>query len=157
MRTWKWVWAAAATALLAACGGGSDGPSAPPAQPAIASFDANKAAFLMGERAQLTPVFSGGSGRIEPGVGPVQSGVAITTPVLEGDVTYRLIVEATGRPVASRTLALPVHHRDRFVDAGLFESTLHSAVELPDGGVLIVGGWRGASVNSNSIDHFDPA
>lgn len=157
MRVWGWMSALVAVALLAACGGGSDGSSAPPPQPAIASFDANKAAFVMGERAQLTPVFSGGNGRIEPGIGPVQSGVAITTPALEGDVTYRLIVEATGKPAASRTLALPVSHRDRFVDAGLFESALHSAVELPDGSVLIVGGWRGASVNSNSIDRFDPA
>jgi hypothetical protein len=102
-------------------------------------------------------VFTGGSGRIEPGVGPVQSGVAITTPALEGDVTYRLIVEASGKPAASRTLAVPVNHRDRFVDAGRFESTLHSAVELPDGSVLVVGGWRGASVSSDSIDRFDPA
>ena len=111
MRVRGWMSALAATALLAACGGGSDGPAAPPArpaQPAIASFDANKPAYLMGERAQLTPVFSGGSGRIEPGIGPVQSGVAITTPVLDGDVAYRLVVDAPGQPSASRALALPV-------------------------------------------------
>ena len=157
MRVRGWISALAATALLAACGGGSDGPAAPPAQPAIASFDANKPAYLMGERAQLTPVFSGGSGRIEPGIGPVQSGVAITTPVLDGDVAYRLVVEAPGQPSATRSLALPVNHRDRFVEAGAFQSAYHSAAELPDGGVLIVGGSRGASVFSDAIDRFDPA
>src|SRR5512136_177454 len=97
----------------------------------------------MGDRAQLTPVFSGGSGRIEPGVGPVQSGVAIATLPLDGDVTYRLVVEAAGKPAASRTLSLAVSHYDRFVDAGAFASAFHSAVELPDGGVLIIGGERG--------------
>ncbi len=154
-----WMWAAAA-ALLAACGGGSDGPSAPPAQPGpptIVSLGADKPAYAMGERALLTPTFSGGSGRIEPGIGAVRSGVAVATPVLDGDVTYRLIVEAPGQAVASRALALPVDHRDRHVDAGTFQSVHHSAAELPDGSVLIIGGSRGESVFSNSIDRFDPA
>jgi hypothetical protein len=111
----------AAAARLAACGGGSDGPAAPPVkpvQPTIVSLGADKAAYVMGERAQLTPVFSGGSGRIEPGIGTVQSGVAVTTAALDGDVTYRLIVEAPGRPAASRALALAVSHRYRLVEVG---------------------------------------
>jgi hypothetical protein len=150
--------AAAVIVLLAACGGGgSDGSSNPaPAQPTIASFSANKAAYPMGERAQLTPVFSGGRGRIEPEIGAVQSGVPVTTPMLDGDVTYRLVVESVGQPAATRTLSLPVNHRDRYLDVGPFASMFHSAVELPDGGVLIVGGWRGGSVNSDAIDRFDP-
>lgn len=156
MRTLQWMFAAGAV-LLAACGGGADAPVPPAAQPTIVSFTAGQAAYRMGDRAQLTAVFSGGSGRIEPGVGPVQSGVAIATPALDGDVTYRLVVEAAGKPAASRTLSLAVSHHDRFVDAGVFASAFHSAVELPDGGVLIIGGERGERTASESIDRFDPA
>jgi len=151
----KWL-CGLATALLAACGGGGDASSAPPTEPSITSFAAGKAAYLMGERAQLIPQFVGGSGRIEPDIGPVQSGVAVGTPVLEGDVTYRLIVEAAGQPSVTRTLSLPVNHRDRYVAAGSFESRYHAAIELPDGSVLIVGGSRGGSVSSDSIDRYDP-
>jgi hypothetical protein len=155
MRLLLWVGAAAVGLLAAACGGAGDAPGAP-AQPTIVSFSANQPDFRMGERARLTAVFSGGTGRIEPGVGPVQSGVPVDTPALEGDVTLRLVVEAPGQPAAARVLALPVHHRDRLVPAGSFHSAYHSAVELPDGSVLIVGGWRGGRVHSAAIDRFDP-
>lgn len=157
MRTLQWNMAAVAL-LLAACGGGADAPVSPPAtQPTITAFSADKAVFLMGETAHLTPVFGGGSGRIVPGIGPVQSGVPVSTTVLDGDATYRLIVEAEGKPAATRVLSLPVNHRDRYVEAGVFSSEHHAAVEMPDGRVLVIGGRRGASVLSNSIDVFDPA
>jgi hypothetical protein len=153
----QWIMAAAAL-LLAGCGGGSEATPAPPAsRPTIVEFSVDSATVRMGDRAQLTPVFGGGSGRIVPDIGPVRSGVTVSTPVLEGDVTYRLIVEADGEPAATRTLSLSVNHQDRYVAAGSFASEHHAAVELPDGSVLVVGGWRGASVLSNSIDRFDPA
>jgi hypothetical protein len=152
MRSLHGMVMAAAAWLVVACGGGES----PAPHPAIAAFDADKTAFLVGESAQLTPVFSGGSGRIVPDIGPVRSGVAVATPPLEGDVTYRLLVEADGQPAASRSLRLPVRHRDRFIAAGHFPTVAHSALELPDGAVLIVGGWRGGSVKSAAIDRFDP-
>jgi len=104
MGSLQWIMAAAAL-LLAGCGGGSDGPPAPPAtRPTIVEFSVDSATLLMGDRAQLTPVFGGGSGRIVPDIGPVRSGLTVSTPALEGDATYRLIVEADGAPTATRAL-----------------------------------------------------
>lgn len=146
---------AAAALLLAACGGGDDPPPTA-AEPTIIGFSA-ETPVPMGERAQLRPLFAGGSGRIEPGLGPVASGVAVATPPLEGDAVYRLVVEAPGKPAAVRTLAVSVQHRDRFVPASALASAYHAALELPDGGVLVIGGSRGDSVLSRALDRFDPA
>lgn len=149
----------AAAALLAGCGGGGDGGKAPPpaTSPAITGFSADAPVVMMGDGAHLLPAFAGGTGRIEPGIGPVVSGVPVATPALEADALYRLIVEAANQPAAVRVLALPVRHRDRFVEAGAFRSAHHAALELPDGGVLVIGGSRGDSVLSNAVDRFDPA
>lgn len=138
--------------VLVACGGSA------PSAPTIGQFSAERTDYFVGERARLTAVFSGGTGRIEPGIGAVTSGITLDTPVLDSGVTYRLIVESANAPAASRELALPVKFRDRYatLDAP-FQSARHAAVTTGDGSVLIIGGSRGSGALSHAIDRFDPA
>ena len=84
--------AAPLSTLLAACGGGGSGETA---TPAILEF-ALAAPVLVGAPASLRVRFSGGSARIEPGLGAVTSGSVVGTPVLAGAQRYRLIVTAPG-------------------------------------------------------------
>ena len=61
-----------AVTALAACGDG-DGDGAADA-PTIAQFSADRGSCFVGERARLADSCSGGSGRIEPGIGTVAGG-----------------------------------------------------------------------------------
>ena len=143
------------TLLVAACGGGE---GATGNAPAIQGFAANTTTFFVGERARLTATFSGGQGRIEPGIGPVTSGVPVDTPPLDGSRRYTLVVEAAGLPAARRELDLTVRYRDRYEQlTRLFRVQYHAAVPTADGAVLVLGGSRGESTLSESIDRFDPA
>lgn len=149
--------ALAAALVLTGCGGGGDGGVAPPpaAAPAIVTFAADRDRYFVGETAQLTPRFSGGTARIEPDIGPVSDGVRVTTPVLSEGRSFRLIVEGPGGR-AVRELALEVGHRDRYVSVGSLLATQHAAVAMPDGAVLIIGGSRAEGVLSQRVTRFDP-
>lgn len=138
---------------LAACGGGTG--DAPAGAPTIASFDAARARYAVGETATVTAVFSGGSGRIE-GIGPVTSGVPVTTPVLTADTTFRLVVTGESGE-AMRTLPIAVEFRDRYVSVSSFTTSQHATVVAADGSVIVIGGSRGLNSLSESIDRFDPA
>jgi hypothetical protein len=155
---------------LVGCGGGaggagsppSDGPGPsppggnPPTSPQITEFSADKAAYVIGEQAALTVRFSGGEGRIDPDLGPVQSGVTVRTAALDGSRELRLVVESPSGAV-TRTLRLPVDYRDDYRDTGQrFKSRGHSATVAGDGSVLLIGGTRGESTLSTSIDRYDP-
>ena len=59
-----------AVTALAACGGGDGAADAP----TIAQFSADRGSCFVGERARLADSCSGGSGRIEPGIGTVAGG-----------------------------------------------------------------------------------
>lgn len=74
------------------CGGGSSEP------PAIASFVAHPATVQQGGTTRLTAHFSGGAGRIEPGVGAVTSGVPVDVVVAD-DTVYALSVTGDGETV----------------------------------------------------------
>ena len=93
---------AAALALapfaLAGCGGGSDTPSS--ATPAIAQFSSDRDRYFVGEEAQLTVVYSGGAGRIEPGIGAVPSGATVATRKLDRASRRRCISSAAPRAAA---------------------------------------------------------
>lgn len=142
------------TLAVAACGGG-DG--APGNAPAIQGFAASTTTLFVGERARLTATFSGGQGRIEPGVGPVRSGVPVETPPLDADRRYTLVVEAAGQPAARRDLDLTVRYRDRYEQlAQPFRLQYHAAVAAGDGSVIVLGGSRGESTVSDAINRFDP-
>jgi hypothetical protein len=152
-----------AAALLAGCGGGGGGSGAPPvggppvdAAPEIQAFVADKAGYLVGERATLTARFSGGTARIEPSLGVVQSGVPVETEALDSSRELRLVVESP-RGTVSRALTLSVQYRDRYRPTGTgLRSRGHTATLAGDGTVVVIGGSRGLSILSNSIDRFDP-
>ncbi|MDN3920305.1 Kelch repeat-containing protein [Roseateles violae] len=154
MRRREWLGSAAALALTACGGGGSDGSE--PA-PAITSFGAAAASHCVGERARLTAVFAGGQGRIEPDIGPVSSGVPVETPALDRSCRYTLIVEAPGRPPLRRELDLQVGFRGRYQPLAMpFALQYHAVATAADGAIIVLGGSRGGPVMSDAIDRFDP-
>ena len=150
---------------LAGCGGGSSkaanppggGTGTPPPAPTIQEFAADRALFFVGEDASLTARFTGGTGRIEPGIGEVQSGVPVAVRGLSGPVEFTLTVTSAAGTV-SRTLALRVDYRDQYRPAAdQFAAIWHTASLLPDGNVLLIGGWRGGMAPSADFDLFDVA
>jgi hypothetical protein len=147
----EWLAGMAAGALLAACGGGASSP------PAIAEFSADRADAFVGETVRLTARFSGGTARIEPGIGTVTSGLAVRTPPLAGRTTFRLIV-SNGVVQVERELQVNITYRNAYrVIAQAFVGVGHATALLKDGSLLAVGGSRGESTLSARITRFDPA
>lgn len=60
--------------------------------PAISSFSADKSTITTGGTANLTAVFSGGTGAVDKGVGTVTSGTAVSTGALTATTTFTLTV-----------------------------------------------------------------
>lgn len=97
-------WAAlglAAVACLQAAGSCSPGNPGVPARPSISGFAATHPAVPAGSATTLVPTFSGGSGRVEPGIGPVASGEAVSTGALTQATTYTLAVTGAAGDSAS--------------------------------------------------------
>lgn len=142
-------------ALIAGCAG-------PPAQegPTISSFTATASAVPVGERTQLTAVFSGaGAQGVIDGVGPVESGIPVDTPTLGASTTFHLTVTAEGRNAEAQAV-VAVQYRDRI--RRLQDSPLargqHLAVALADGSVLLMGGLSSETPNvpdSDTTQRFD--
>lgn len=145
--------AAPLTTLLAACGGGGSGETA---TPTIQEF-ALAAPALVGAPASLRVRFSGGSGRIEPGLGAVTSGSVVQTPALGGTQRYRLIVSAPGVGEVTRELAVEPAWRNRLRSFDAPAMAGHAVAAAADGSALVLGGSRGEGVLSSAIDRFDPA
>jgi hypothetical protein len=148
---------AGASALLAACGGGGGGEAPAPAPPEgpIRGFSADKAQYFVGERAVLTASFTG-AGRIEPSIGPLMSGVPVTTPVLDTVARFRLVVDTARGPV-TRELVLPVGFRNRYQTvAATLMAVNHASVSVADGSVLILGGLRGVNAPTDDVTRVDP-
>lgn len=144
--------AAASAAVLAACGGSGE----ETATATIQEFATDRDAYFVGDSAQLRVRYSGGSGRIEPGIGAVGPAATVGTGVLDRSVTYRLVVEGQGRSV-SRSIALPVAYRNRYREIGQLQIADHAAVALDDGTVLAIGGSRAErNVLSPWIERIDP-
>lgn len=150
-------------APLIACGGssGTGGPGTPgnPAAPAITSFAAADDSVFVGDRTQLTAVFSGESAEID-GLGPVVSGAPVDTPLLPATRTFTLTVRGAGRTVQA-TVTVAARYRDRLrqlPDAPVARRN-HVAMALPDGSVLVMGGNTSEAINlpdSESSSRFDP-
>ena len=159
-------------AVLTACGGpagpgnspppasGGPGNSPPPAGPSITRFTAAADSVFVGDRTQLTAVFSGESAEID-GLGPVTSGAPVDTPVLPASRTFTLTVHAAGR-TAQATVDVAARYRDRvrkLADAAVARKD-HVAMALPDGSVLTMGGNTSESINvpdTNTTSRFDPS
>lgn len=95
-----------AGALGAGCGGGDDD------RVTISAFEAHPAAVQAGGTVRLTAHFRGGSGRIDPGVGAVDSGVPVDVTVLD-DTEYTLSVSGQGETV-SATVGVSVVYDTRW-------------------------------------------
>lgn len=124
--------------------------------PEIVEFSADQPSYFIGDKASLTVRFSGGTGRIDPDIGPVQAGATVQTAALDGPKELRLVVESAGVSV-TRSLRLPVHYRDSYRTLSApFSSRGHTASLTGSGSVLLIGGSRGQNAVSTSIDRFDP-
>lgn len=144
---------ASAVTALSACGGGGDAPA--PTDGPIRSFSADRAKYFVGERARLTAIFAG-TGRIEPGIGPVMSGVPVSTPALDSSARLRLVVDTAAGPV-TRELVLPVDFRNRYQTlAQTLAVSYHASVTAGDGSVLVLGGLRGVNAPTDEVNRFDP-
>jgi hypothetical protein len=74
------------------------------APPVIQSFVASKTAVIPGESITLTAIFQG-SGEIF-GLGPITSGIPITTPALNGSTDFTLVVTNSVSARVTRTLTI---------------------------------------------------
>lgn len=146
--------AAAACLFLTACSGGKGGDD--PDGPQIAQFRSDSGSYFVGETAKLTPVFSNGSGRIEPGDIAVMSGQEITTPLLTSNIRYRLTV-SDGTSSVTRDLDLPVQYRQRMRSIAAPARSEHAAAALRDGRVIIFGGEENGASLPAEIYAFNPA
>jgi len=109
--------AASAVTLLAAfmlaCGGGGGGGSTSDS-PSIAAFAASPPGVASGHSATLTASFSGGTGKIDNGVGTVSSGTPVTvTPSVT--TTYTLTVTGTSGQTVTATAVVTVTSITSFV------------------------------------------
>lgn len=156
--------AAALTACGAAMGGAGANPPAPDAgspapSPSIASFTASSSRVFVGDRVQLTAVFTGSSASIE-GLGAVESGQPIDTPSLSSARQFVLTVQGGGQEVQA-SLTVEVGYRDRIrqLDDAPVARSGHLAAALPEGSALLVGGYSSESLNvpdSDTTERFDP-
>src|SRR5215467_8527521 len=82
----------AGSGVLLGCGSTSPGNAAP----SITRFEARDDGVFVGERTQLTAVFSGERAEID-GLGPVSSGSPVETPALSATRTFTLTVHGAGQ------------------------------------------------------------
>lgn len=78
------------------------------AAPVITSFTAAAPSIFPGTATSLTAVFAGGTGSIDPGIGPVTSGVAAPTGTLSASQTYTLTVTNAAGTLATAQVAVTV-------------------------------------------------
>jgi hypothetical protein len=156
-----------AVSALAGCGAptgaGGVAPPTPDAgsqPPSIESFTASSNSALVGDRAQLTAVFTGSSASIE-GLGPVQSGQPVDTPPLAATSQFTLTVRGAGQEVQA-SLTIEVNYRDRIrqLDDAPVARSGHLAMALPGGTALLMGGYSSESPSvpdSETTELFDAA
>jgi hypothetical protein len=142
----------AAAAILAGCGGGGGAGSGL----SIAEFSADRPGYFVGDSAQLRIRYTGGAGRVDPGIGSVGADATVGTGVLERSTAFRLTVTGNGGS-ATREVTLPVAYRNRHRQVAELQIAEHAAAALDDGTVLVIGGSR-AELNTPSrwIERIDP-
>lgn len=145
--------------LLAACGGGGGGGDQDPppdGAPAITQFEADRTSYFIGERARLTARFSNGTGRIQPGNIPIQSGQTVESLRLAYGENQIELTVTNGNLSASRKITVPARYREqmRSIDAP-FARAEHAAIRLNDGRVLIIGGEDAGAILPSSLWVFN--
>ena len=128
--------------------------------PRILSFTVAPNPLVVGQNAVLMPLFSGGTGAIDPGIGAVVSGQGVTvSPVQE--TIYTLTVTNAAGTITTATVDLQITPKGTFSPTQPMGTPrhLHTATRLGDGRVLVVGGvpqnGDGPPVLSIS-ERFDP-
>ena len=108
--------------------------------PAITSLNAAQPIVTAGTSTMLDAVFTGGSGTIDNGIGPVTSGVPISTGILNADTTFTLTVtNGAGTSITSAVVvrttpavATPVITAPATVSAGATGLTASVPVQTGD-------------------------
>jgi len=90
------------------CGGGHTAAPITGPAPVITSFTASKNLISSGSRTMLTAVFTGGTGVVSNGVGPIVSGAPIATGNLTTTTTLILTVTNATGSTATQTLLVSV-------------------------------------------------
>ncbi|MFN8010559.1 MAG: kelch repeat-containing protein [Holophagaceae bacterium] len=111
------------------------------AAPEIAAFGAQPSTVPPGGSAVLTATFSGGTGAVDNGIGPVASGVGVPTGPLASSRTYTLTVANAAGTAVTRTTTVGVGTN---VEILSFTAT-PSALTLGESAVL-----KGVFVNATS-------
>jgi hypothetical protein len=138
---------------LAACSGGNGTPAA-----RATSLLADPPAFAPGDTVLLRPFFPDGTARIDPDIGPVQSGGSYRVGPATAARRYTLTVtRTTGVEVAA--VDVPVRYRERVreLPPSPIVRTRHGATVLADGRVLLVGGASVTPLFWATAEIFDPA
>ncbi len=123
--------------------------------PAISTFTAAAAILPPGGSTQLTATFSNGTGRIDPGVGPVQSGVPVTEA--PGALTdYTLTVSNGYGATTTALVRVNVTGPGAFTPLPSMSQSKAGATSTPlrDGRVALIGGFAS---NSRVSELFLPA
>jgi hypothetical protein len=90
----------------------------------VSSFVAARPKVTVGDGTTLTAVFSGGSGSVDHGIGPVLSGVPISTGRVDSDRTFTLTVENSVGTTATASATVTVS------DAPVIESFTPAAATV---------------------------
>src|SRR4051812_30085570 len=116
----------------------------PPEQ--IALIAAQDAVFV-GDTTRLTPVFEGISGAID-GIGAVQSGIVVATPVLAATTTFTLRVRRGDQELQTQTtVRASYRNRIRVLRSAPLAQRNHLAAALPGGRAILMGGNTSAGIS----------
>lgn len=139
--------------LLLACGGGGGGSVTPAPAPVVSSFTTSAARIIQGESATLTATFSQGTAVLSPGGQSLQSGVPVSVSPT-ATTAYTVTVTGVGGSVSATTKV----GVEAFTSVGAMSipRLWATGTLLPNGKVLVAGGFNGSSALSTA-ELYDPA